>query len=286
MNCPNCKSTSTLIHNKVWSIDNGSVFRCHQCELIFIDPIMTEKEEHEFYKNYNIHVKERGVTLTRSVEEFHQQSKVVAQERLVVVADHFNNQKVLEVGSSTGAFLSLLDGCETYACELADENREYSEQFVNGDVYASLDLVKESNFDLICMFHVFEHIREPQNFLNKCKTLLKDGGVILIEVPHSEDPLISLFDSNEYKDFIFQPMHPMVYNETSLDYVFNKAGFVKDNVIYHQRYGLDNHLSWFKNGKSGGDIKFTELFSNLLEYKNILEKIKKTDTIYYIASKK
>jgi len=247
---------------------------------------MTEKEEHEFYKNYNIHVKERGVTLTRSVEEFHQQSKVVAQERLVVVADHFNNQKVLEVGSSTGAFLSLLDGCETYACELADENREYSEQFVNGDVYASLDLVKESNFDLICMFHVFEHIREPQNFLNKCKTLLKDGGVILIEVPHSEDPLISLFDSNEYKDFIFQPMHPMVYNETSLDYVFNKAGFVKDNVIYHQRYGLDNHLSWFKNGKSGGDIKFTELFSNLLEYKNILEKIKKTDTIYYIASKK
>jgi 2-polyprenyl-3-methyl-5-hydroxy-6-metoxy-1,4-benzoquinol methylase len=286
MNCPNCKSTSKLIHNKVWSIDNGSVFRCHQCDLIFINPIMTESEELDFYKNYNTHVKKRGVTLTESVEEFHQQSKIIAQERLAVVADYFKGKKVLEVGSSTGAFLSLLDDCETYACELADENREYSRQFVNGNAYASIDTVTESQFDLICMFHVFEHIREPQNFLKQCKKLLKDGGVILIEVPHSEDPLISIFDSAAYKDFIFQPMHPMVYNETSLDYVFNKAGFDKDNVIYHQRYGLDNHLSWFKNAKSGGDTNLTKLFSSILEYKNILEQMKKTDTIYYVASKK
>jgi SAM-dependent methyltransferase len=246
---------------------------------------MTESEELDFYKNYNSHVKKRGVTLTESVEEFHQQSQVIAQERLAVVADYFKGKKVLEVGSSTGAFLSLLNGCNTYACELADANREYSMQYVNGDVYASIDAVTESEFDLICMFHVFEHIREPQIFLKQCTELLKDGGLILIEVPHSEDPLISIFNSEAYKDFIFQPMHPMVYNEKSLDYVFNTAGFDKNNIIYHQRYGLENHLSWFKNAKSGGDATLTKLFSSVIEYKNILEQMKKTDTIYYVASK-
>ncbi len=109
------------------------------------------------------------------------------------------------------------------------------------------------------------------------------GGYIVIEVPHSDDPLITLYDCEEFKDFVFQPMHPMVYNEKSLDYVFKKSGFYKEEVIYHQRYGLDNHLSWFKNKKSGGDNILSELFASNEEYKKKLISIKQTDTIFYIA---
>lgn len=105
----------------------------------------------------------------------------------------------------------------------------------------------------------------------------------MIEVPCSSDPLLTLYDCEEFKDFVFQPMHPMVYNEKSLDYVFEKAGFKKEEVIYHQRYGLDNHLSWFKNKKSGGDLALKELFSNNENYKKKLQEIKLTDTIFYIA---
>jgi hypothetical protein len=50
-------------------------------------------------------------------------------------------------------------------------------------------------------------------------------------------------------------MHPMVYNEKTLDYIIESAGFQKDEVIHYQRYGLDNHISWFKNKKFGGDFK-------------------------------
>ncbi len=105
----------------------------------------------------------------------------------------------------------------------------------------------------------------------------------MIEVPCSADPLITLYNCEEFKDFVFQPMHPFVYNETSLDYVFEKSGFKKYEVIYHQRYGLENHLSWFKNKKPGGDSELTELFSSNNEYKDKLKSIKKTDTIFYIA---
>jgi hypothetical protein len=130
---------------------------------------------------------------------------------------------------------------------------------------------------------VFEHIRKPVEFLNTCKSLLNKEGRILIEVLCSDDPLITLYNCEEFKDFVFQPMHPMIYNEKSLDYVFNKSVLKKEEVIYYQRYGLENHLSWFKNKKSGGDVKLTELFENNIEYKNKLEDIKKTDTIFYIA---
>ncbi|MCK5535260.1 MAG: class I SAM-dependent methyltransferase [Bacteroidales bacterium] len=284
MNCKNCNSKNVnLFHGKVWSIDNGKVYRCNDCELIFINPFMNKEEEKEFYKNYNQHVKNRGVTVQNSISEFHEKSKLIAKERLGIVHKFFDNKKILEVGSSTGAFLSLIDNCNTSACELTLDNLEYSKQFISGKAYSSIENVNDKDFDVICMYHVFEHIREPIEFLNICKPLLARGGHFVIEVPCSNDPLITLYNCSEFKDFIFQPMHPMVYNEKSLDYVFEKSGFKKEEVIHHQRYGLENHLSWFKNKKSGEDIELYELFSSNNEYKNKLETIKKTDTIFYIA---
>ncbi len=284
MNCRNCNSKNVnIFHDKVWSVDNGNVYKCSECELIFIDCIMSEDEEKEFYRNYNKHVKQRGVIVEKSVEEFHEKSKVLASERLKVVRKFFNNNKVLEIGSATGAFLSLLDGCNTNACELTTDNLEFSKKFINGKAYNSVEDIKNNKFDVICMYHVFEHIRNPLEFLKILKPLLNENGRIIIEVPHSNDPLITIFNSEEFKDFVFQPMHPTVYNEKSLDFVFNKSGYKKDEVIFHQRYGLDNHLSWFKNKKPGGDQFLKELFSSDEQYRKKLEDIEKTDTIFYVA---
>jgi 2-polyprenyl-3-methyl-5-hydroxy-6-metoxy-1,4-benzoquinol methylase len=284
MNCKNCNGKKiNLFHDKVWSIDNGKVYRCDDCELIFISPMMSKNEENEFYKNYNQHVKDRGVTVNNSIHELHEKSKNTAEERLNIVKKFFSDKKVLEIGSSTGAFLSLLDRCNTNACELATDNLEYSKQFINGKAYNSIEEVVENDFDIVCMYHVFEHIREPIDFLEKLKPLLNFGGRVIIEVPCSSDPLLTLYNCKEFKDFVFQPMHPMVYNERSLDYVFRKAGFKNKEIIYHQRYGLENHLSWFKNKKSGGDSVLSKLFGPHEDYKNKLQSIRKTDTIFYIA---
>lgn len=284
MICRNCKNKKIeLFHNKVWSMDNGNVYKCSECELMFIDPMMSEEEEKEFYKNYNENIKNRDGNTINSIEEFHKNSLIEAQKRFEIVGKFFRNKKVLEIGSSTGAFLSLLENCNTNACELATDNLEYSKQFINGKAYNSIDEIEENNFDIICMFHVFEHIRNPLDFLSNCKSLLNMGGFIVIEVPHSNDPLITLFNCEEFKDFIFQPMHPMIYNEKSLDYVFKTSGFKKEEIIYHQRYGLDNHLSWFKNKKAGGDKFLKELFSDNDKYIKKLKEIKQTDTIFYIA---
>jgi 2-polyprenyl-3-methyl-5-hydroxy-6-metoxy-1,4-benzoquinol methylase len=173
MNCRNCNSDKVILfHDKVWSIDNGKVYRCNDCELIFINPMMSEDEEKEFYENYNQHVKNRGVIVKNSVKEFHEASKQIASSRLNIVNKFFNTKKVLEIGSSTGAFLSLLKDCNTNACELTTDNLNYSKQFVSGNAYNSINDITENNFDVICMYHVFEHIRNPIEFLNTCKLLL------------------------------------------------------------------------------------------------------------------
>ncbi|MDD2759811.1 MAG: class I SAM-dependent methyltransferase [Methylomonas sp.] len=274
----------TLFHDSVWNYIGGKVYKCGHCELLFIHPMMNDEEELAFYKNYNAHVLARGVTATATALELHNASLSAARERLAIVSKFIKEgSKVLEIGSATGAFLSLLTHCETHACELNDENRSFSTQFLTGSSYPDVASVDSGGFDVICLFHVFEHIRRPQDFLGRCKELLSAAGVLIIEVPCADDPLISLYDCEAFKDFVFQPMHPMVYSETSLDYVFLNAGYRKTEVIYHQRYGLANHLAWFKNKRPGGDAYLEGLFSGWDHYKDVLRDVRKTDTIYYIA---
>ncbi len=140
-------------------------------------------------------------------------------------------------------------------------------------------------FDIICMFHVFEHIREPKTFLEKCRRLLSTTGLVIIEVPYIEDPLISIYNIEEFKDFYFQPMHPFVHSIESLRFNFCNAKFLEESMIFYQRYGLDNHLSWLANKKPGGDSYLTSLFKGNKQYKQTLVDIEKTDTVFYIAGK-
>jgi len=250
--------------------------------------MMEKEEEKKFYAAYNDHTKKRGVTLTTDPLELHRISMGDASKRWKQLKDFFiRDGKMLEIGSSTGAFLELCSQkCDCVCVEPDSANRKFASQFSVSQYEYLEDVPDLGAFDVICLFHVFEHIRNPFDFLKKCNLLLNAGGMILIEVPHIEDPLLSIYDLDSYKDFYFQPMHHYIYSENSLKYIFESQGFYEVDILFHQRYGLDNHLAWLKNGKPGGDLKFQELFGDAAEYCQALVKAKKTDTITYIAKKK
>ena len=97
------------------------------------------------------------------------------------------------------------------------------------------------SFDLVCLFHVLEHIIEPAPFLESCTALLVSGGRIIIEVPSLEDPLLSLYHVDAYQNFFFQTQHPYSYSAASLGRLLDAHGLAVDESIAHQRYGLENH---------------------------------------------
>ncbi|MFZ5953318.1 MAG: class I SAM-dependent methyltransferase [Candidatus Rifleibacteriota bacterium] len=286
MNCPICRSIRTkLFHNRVWSMENASVYQCEECRLTFLFPVMTEEEEKIFYQNYNAHAERRGVVTHPNPEELHQKSKPVAIERFDQIKHFFENiSSVLEIGPSTGAFLELLSNKKRFAVELTKDNRRFCSRFCEKTFEDISNVDGSMKFDLICMFHVFEHIRNPFDFLGKLKKHMNQNSRIIVEVPNIEDPLISLYNCQAYKDFYFQPMHPFVYNLDSLSFVFKNCGFRKEEAIFYQRYGLDNHLAWLAKGRPGGDPLYHRLFANDEIYKNVLKKNEKTDTLFFIAT--
>ncbi len=259
---------------------------CQNCDTAFLFPMMSDEEEQAFYQSYNNHVRARGVIVSQDPGELHGKSTSVARQRLDIIRKYFiHADRVLEVGSSTGAFLELLADKVCYCVEPNDENRRFSRQFTQGGFAGIDDVPDGESFDVVCMFHVFEHIKQPEIFLNKCFRLLTTSGYLIVEVPCIADPLLSLYECNAFKDFYFQPMHPFVYSLTTLRYIFQQGGFIEEKFIFYQRYGLDNHLAWLSRGKPGGDVLLSTLFADNDEYRQVLVNNQTTDTIFYIVRK-
>jgi SAM-dependent methyltransferase len=82
-----------------------------------------------------------------------------------------------------------------------------------------------SEFDLITMRHVFEHLLYPNDALDKLKLVIKQGGIIYLSLPDMLHPRIKLRDYDDWFDYWFRVVHPYYYNKYTLAKILIKNGF-------------------------------------------------------------
>ena len=111
---------------------------------------------------------------------------------------------------------------------------------------------KIKNYDLITAFHVFEHLSDPIFFLKKLSELLTKEGEIIIEVPNSDDALLTLYENIDFSNFTYWSQHLFLFNNKTIELLVRKAGLKLNWLKQIQRYPLSNHLYWLSKGKPGG----------------------------------
>jgi predicted TPR repeat methyltransferase len=105
--------------------------------------------------------------------------------------------RLLDVGCNCGFFLDEARnrGYETSGVEIAAGPAEYARTHFNLDVTTSQFEATEFTtipFDIVTMWHVFEHMAEPRVTLEKTRDILVDGGLLAIEVPRFDAWSVSL----------------------------------------------------------------------------------------------
>ncbi|GAA5263003.1 class I SAM-dependent methyltransferase [Methanocalculus sp. MC3] len=136
-----------------------------------------------------------------------------------------NSQKlsVLDVGSGLCVFLAKMKE-EGWSCTAIDPDAraiKHAEDNVGvrgicGD-FLALDPCDQ--YELISFNKVLEHVRDPIQMLQKASALLKDDGLIYIEVPDGE---CASLDGKEREEFFID--HPHIFSFTSLSLLVHKAG--------------------------------------------------------------
>ena len=147
--------------------------------------------------------------------------------------------------------------------------------------FTSINQIPSSiSFDCIMMNHVLEHLYDPIETLHSLKQRMNANTILIIEVPHANDILISGYDCDAFKKFTFWSEHIILHTEKSLRRLLSQIGFEKVEITYVQRYNIFNHLHWLSHGKHGGhkheNFHDDEL---ILSYERFLIEQKKTDTL-------
>lgn len=247
-------------------------YHCTSCDVAFLHPPLTEEEEARFYtKEFEKFMEKRaGKDFDWSGPESHfQSSQKQYERRLPFLEDLLKpGKRVLEIGCSSGFMLVPLKnkGLEVVGVEPSGGFGEFLKK-QDVKVYSSLeDLTakEKEKFDIVMHFFVLEHIREPIDFLKQGLALLKDDGVMVFEVPSRDDPLVTIYNIPAFHKFYWSVAHHYYFNRVSLEFLLKKAA-KKFEVIPEQRYDLSNHMTWARDGKPGGQKRFSEFFTPELE---------------------
>lgn len=199
------------------------------------------------------------------------------------------NKKWLDVGCGSGAVLEALSPFAEAAAAVEPQSL-LREQLIDlgHHVYEDIGSVPADNYEIVTLFHVFEHFVNPIGELKALSEKMVSGGKIIIEVPHANDFLLSFLGNKDFKEFTLWSEHLILHTRQSLELFLKEAGF--KNIIINgiQRFPLANHLHWLVKGKPGGHKEWHSLRTDELEqaYFNLLNQIDKTDTLVAIAENK
>jgi 2-polyprenyl-3-methyl-5-hydroxy-6-metoxy-1,4-benzoquinol methylase len=156
------------------------VLRCRTCGLIYVGGI---KNENDIKSHYS----EKYFETYLETEDIHIKKRFKKRVREIKKIRAFG--KLLDVGCGVGSFLKLAraEGYDPSGVELSRYATEYARNnfglsVFNGNLQDAG--FSSETFDIITLWHVLEHTRDPKSFLLEVNRLLKIGGLLVIEVPN------------------------------------------------------------------------------------------------------
>lgn len=280
MSCKLCNSSEFRYRDgEVRDNKELKILECEGCGLVFLSNF--DHIDDTFYKESKMHEK-------IDFEKWQNDTEVDDTRRFEFVKTVTMNKSVLDFGSGNGNFLYKIKNIASEVCgvELEKNVKPFYEKN-SIKLYENLEQI-DKKFDFITSFHVLEHLQEPIDMLKEMSLFLKDEGKIIIEVPNSEDALLTLYKSESFSKFTYWSCHLYLYNQHTLSLLAEKAGLKIESIEHIQRYPISNHLYWLSHNKPGGHIKWGDfLDSDELKkaYQTQLASIGATDTIIALLSK-
>lgn len=285
--CRLCGSTDTeLIGNKVSDAPESKQYKCRNCEIVYLFPIMSETEEADFYRaEFEKYMAGRSGASWKSPRMHFRSYQSEGERRLPLVRPFLKQEDdVLEIGSSTGYFLDDLRGYvnSVTGIEPSQAYREYANS-MGIKTHNSLNELANNRYDVIFLYYVLEHLRDPIGYMALLASWLKPTGRILLEVPNVDDVLLSPYAIPNFAPFYWQKAHYYNFSQRTLTDVLTRSGYAVQ-MIPAQRYDLSNHMVWMMEGKPGGAGRYKNLFTPELEtaYAEALKKQWKCDTLFAV----
>ena len=227
MKCISCNSEKFSIYSKKSSL-NIPVYQCDECDLIVTGKTKSEINN-AISSIYSNEFWDKQKTVFGKIDNNFTDTISKGKQRDFISQYKFcepylqNRKKILEVGSGTGHTIYWLDQKGFYVTGIEPDLQNVSAinpKLKNSEVIHCFidDFTKDEKYEIIWMSHVFEHLAEPDIFLEKIKSRISDEGIFFIEVPNCDH-------ESTLKDSIFRSPHVYHFKNKSLIGLCKKHNF-------------------------------------------------------------
>lgn len=277
MICYLCGSKEYSIrHGSVRDREAISILECKDCGLVYLSSRDHLNREH--YEKSGMHGTE-----PLQIHTWLQRTRADDLRRYNFLHTKITEKTLLDFGCGVGGFLQQTIGVtnKSDGIELELRLHEYFNT-IGLNVYQNIQEIDcNTSYDIITAFHVIEHLPDPISTLKELYNLLNDNGELIIEVPNSDDALLTLYDSKKFKEFSYWSQHCYLFNTSTLSKLVKKAGFQIKWIKQVQRFPLSNHLYWLAMGKPGGHQEWSFINNPILDeaYSAQLASLGHCDTI-------
>lgn len=219
--CPVCSSDQ-----RRFLLDKeGTYVRCKACSLVYTSPAQSDDKLKEIADEW---AKKHHASLEKTLWEGNQElQEIVYGPRMSKFERYRSNGRILDVGCSTGDFLSHAKSkdWEVYGSELAEHTAQIAQRRLNCEVRHGT--FESSNFeadffDIVTMWDVVEHVLEPKELVAEAFRILRPGGALVLFTPNYNSLTRRLiFDR---WSALIPERHMCVFNKSTIRLLIEQCG--------------------------------------------------------------
>jgi SAM-dependent methyltransferase len=234
LHCNVCESRDIETHmtKEAWEI-----VRCRRCGLSFVKNIPTEGELAALYGHTFFEDGQKSPRQDVKLDEnpaYANARKRIDSIRKIGPA----KGRMLDVGCGTGIFLKAAS--PFYDCSGLDVSgyaTEFAARYLGVEAKKGtiFDFSFEPNsVDVITMWDVIEHVRNPDSYVKKISDIIAPGGLLVLSTGNVDSLMFRIQGSNWH--LLIPPQHLFYFNKSSITFLLAKYGFNAVKVEHRGQY--------------------------------------------------
>lgn len=231
-NCPLCNSDSISFF--VTNFKNKDFWKCKKCSFVF--------SSQENIPNYSDASWDHMIDPDNKIRDLTNEKEFKIKNwygDIIPFMNDINPGKILDVGCGLGYLISSFSNkWEKYGFELSEFAVSYiNKNFPEINMIKDLDLEKsepsqkyKEKFDVIICYHVIEHVKNINYFINSLSMLLKNNGILIIGTPNINSLMAKIFKGNFR--LLGDEGHISLFNKKTMNSIFKENHFEVINIEY------------------------------------------------------
>lgn len=220
------------------SKEEFKLLQCDECTFVFTANAPIAEEIGPYY-NSEEYVEHSDTRKGLIYGIYHYARKMMLRYKRNIIGKLDTGRRLLDVGSGSGYFVNHMkqNGYDVTGVEISDKAVQLCEKNFGIRARSPQELLEgkiEGQFDLITLWHVFEHVYTYDEYFKRFGEMLSSNGKLILALPNH-----TCYDSKFYGKYwaaYDTPRHLWHFSPNTLQQFAEKHGF---RVIKKRRLPLD-----------------------------------------------